>query len=188
MGKDYTWAKLPSGRGRVLHAWQSDVDRYWGTLCKAYQMGNRDIAPLGRITTILDSRCPRCERALQVALSPPKARAEPSPHERALLDLIRRRNVPEPLQQQRPDFLIYTDKRGRVQHPSVDLYYPMQLIIEVQGGIWITSKHNSGPGLLRDYRKLALATVAGVPLLFCPPEWIKDETIIGYIKQVLRLP
>ena len=77
-------------------------------------------------------------------------------------------------------------------YPTIDLHHEHQFIpprrfrfdfahlptktaIELQGGIWVKSGHNTGTGLLRDYKKLNLATSMGWRVFMLAREMVNDE-------------
>ena len=96
-------------------------------------------------------------------------------------------------------------------YPAIDLYsqhkfhpkrrflfdfahLPTRTAIELQGGIWVKSGHNTGTGLLRDYEKLNLATSLGWKVFMLASEMVTTEwlgtiakTIDSATTDVLRI-
>ena len=61
------------------------------------------------------------------------------------------------------------------------------LLIEVQGGVWLKGKsgHSSGTGITRDCEKLSLAAVNGYRVIVVTPAQIKSGKAIEWIKAAL---
>ena len=60
-----------------------------------------------------------------------------------------------------------------------------RLLIEVQGGIFTKSAHNTGQGLERDYTKYNLANLCGWRVLQFSRSMIEDGTAVELIKSCL---
>ena len=61
------------------------------------------------------------------------------------------------------------------------------VLVEVQGGVWLKGKsgHSSGTGITRDCEKLSLAAVHGYRCIVVTPAQIKSGKAINWIKQAL---
>lgn len=64
-------------------------------------------------------------------------------------------------------------------------YVEKKLLIEVQGGIYTKSAHNTGQGLERDYTKYNLANLCGWRVLQFSRSMIEDGTAVELIKTCL---
>jgi hypothetical protein len=62
-----------------------------------------------------------------------------------------------------------------------------QVLVEVQGGVWLKGKsgHSSGTGITRDCEKLSLAAVYGYRTIVVTPAQIKSGQAISWIKAAL---
>lgn len=63
-----------------------------------------------------------------------------------------------------------------------------QILVEVQGGVWLKGKsgHSSGTGITRDCEKLSLAAVHGYRTIVCTPAQIRSGQAIQWIKDALK--
>lgn len=70
------------------------------------------------------------------------------------------------------------------------LFRAARLVIEKNGAIWQGARggHSSGKGLLRDYEKLNLLTLAGYRVLFYTPHQLHSGACLPVLEIVLRLP
>jgi hypothetical protein len=59
------------------------------------------------------------------------------------------------------------------------------ILIEVQGGIWVKGGHSTGTGITRDAEKLNLATLAGYSSLVVTKEHIKSGQALKWIQEAI---
>ena len=168
---DGIWAR---GNTNVVHYWRERTDHRWQTVCNIYTRTSRPMEIDGK-------RCKNCAH--------PK---KPQPdYEDDLYQQIVDAGLPLPVQNYKPDFLAGMEYDlywpayvFNVTRPNLPAYDP--LAVEVQGAIWRRGKHNTGYGLLRDYRKLLLSARAEVTLIMVPPEWIKSKEAVEHIRYLLK--
>ncbi|MGB3203606.1 MAG: hypothetical protein WBB28_01320 [Crinalium sp.] len=61
-----------------------------------------------------------------------------------------------------------------------------KILIEISGQIWRKGAHNTGKGLLRDYRKNNLALMSGWRTFVLAPEMIADNFWLDAIAQTIK--
>lgn len=61
-----------------------------------------------------------------------------------------------------------------------------KLAIEIEGGVWITGRHNRASGYLKDMEKYNTATVLGWRILRFTPEQIGKEETYKMIQQCIE--
>ena len=61
----------------------------------------------------------------------------------------------------------------------------VDLLIEIQGGIWHKGGHNTGAGITRDCKKANVATLAGFRTLFFTSEMVYDGTALDTIMEAI---
>lgn len=59
------------------------------------------------------------------------------------------------------------------------------LLIEVQGGIWVRGGHSTGTGISRDCEKLNLAVLEGWRVFHVTPQHIKSGEALAWIQKAL---
>jgi very-short-patch-repair endonuclease len=69
-----------------------------------------------------------------------------------------------------------------------DGFYPPDLLIEVEGGIWSANpgRHNRGSGFQTDAEKYNLAAILGLRVLRFTERMIKDGTAVDHIRRALE--
>lgn len=60
------------------------------------------------------------------------------------------------------------------------------LLIEVDGGTWISGRHNRGSSIAAEYEKGAAAAILGYRTLHCTTEQVEDGTALGWIRAAIR--
>jgi len=85
--------------------------------------------------------------------------------------------LPEPVRE-------YTFLPGRKFRADL-AYVEKKILIEVQGGIYTKSAHNTGMGLERDYTKYNLANLSGWRVLQFSRSMIEDGSAVEMIKKCL---
>lgn len=69
-----------------------------------------------------------------------------------------------------------------------DFAFPADdLLVEVQGGIWVKGGHSTGRGITRDCEKLNCATLSGWRTLAVTGEMIKSGEALQVILKVLEM-
>lgn len=67
-----------------------------------------------------------------------------------------------------------------------DLAWPdRRLLMEVDGGGFISGRHSRGKGMESDAEKQSLAVVAGYRVLRCTPRHIEDGSAVRWIREAL---
>jgi hypothetical protein len=94
-----------------------------------------------------------------------------------LLDQIRSAAFPEP----ETEFRFAPPRRWRF-----DFLFPGKLAVEVEGGTWITGRHQTGKGFEQDCIKYAEAMLLGYRLLRVTGSMIKDGTALTLIQRALK--
>lgn len=59
------------------------------------------------------------------------------------------------------------------------------LILEVQGGAWVTGGHNRPAGYLRDLERHNAATILGWRVLYCTPEQVRKGIVAAWLIQAM---
>lgn len=62
------------------------------------------------------------------------------------------------------------------------LFAEIDLVLEVQGGIFSQGRHTRGAALLKEHEKLNYAAILGYRVMFCTPEDIEKGSIFPLIK------
>jgi hypothetical protein len=93
------------------------------------------------------------------------------------------REIPfdRPRRRFRADFGIFLDSA----FSSVYLQHP--ILVEVEGGTWISGRHSRGSGFESDCEKQALAVIAGYRYLRVTSTQVEDGRALDWIKQALGL-
>ena len=60
------------------------------------------------------------------------------------------------------------------------------LLIEVEGGIWVNGRHTRGKGFINDCEKYAEALCLGYRGLRIPGPWVKSGKGIDYIRRAIK--
>lgn len=60
------------------------------------------------------------------------------------------------------------------------------VLVEVQGGIWIKGGHSTGAGITRDAEKANLANLAGFTCLVMTKETIKSGQALKWIQEAVK--
>ena len=60
-----------------------------------------------------------------------------------------------------------------------------KIILEVEGGLWVSGKHGRGSGIVKDIEKQNEAAAMGWLYLRCQPKELYQTTTINYIKAAL---
>lgn len=67
-----------------------------------------------------------------------------------------------------------------------DFAWPKQMIaLEIEGGTWVSGRHNRGAGYAKDLEKYNTATLLGWRLLRVTPEMVSDGTVLTLIEALL---
>ena len=61
------------------------------------------------------------------------------------------------------------------------------VLIEIQGGVWVKSAHTTGQGITRDCRKINLATLNGYRTLQFTSEMVNNGTAIDTVLKLLKI-
>lgn len=64
--------------------------------------------------------------------------------------------------------------------------HPKMIGIEIEGGAWISGRHNRGAGFIKDMEKYNHATLLGWRVLRFTPQQVLDGSAIEFIKKVLE--
>ena len=77
-------------------------------------------------------------------------------------------------------------------HPTrkwrFDLAYPYQKIaVELEGGVWISGRHNRAPGFIADCEKYSVAAIMGWIVIRLTSEMINNGTAIELINKALEV-
>jgi very-short-patch-repair endonuclease len=101
--------------------------------------------------------------------------------ERMLWRRIDDAGLPEPIKEHR--FAASIGRRFRA-----DGFYPPDLLLEVEGGIWAANpgRHNRGSGFQQDAEKYNLAAILGLRVLRFTERMIKDGTAVEHIRRALE--
>ena len=67
-----------------------------------------------------------------------------------------------------------------------DFFIAPDLLIEVEGGIFIKGAHSTGIGITRDIEKNNLAVLAGFRLLRFTAQMIQDGTALRQIEEAIK--
>lgn len=62
------------------------------------------------------------------------------------------------------------------------------LLVEVQGGVFVKGAHSTGLGITRDCTKNNLAVLEGYRVLYVTAQHIKSGEALGWIKRALEEP
>lgn len=69
---------------------------------------------------------------------------------------------------------------------KADLAYPTRnLLIEIEGGAWISGRHNRGSGFIKDMEKYNIAALRGYFVLRFTPQQIENGQAFKTIKEFL---
>ena len=60
------------------------------------------------------------------------------------------------------------------------------LLIEVEGGTWVSGRHNRGVGFEKDCEKYALALIHGWRVLRCTPSQIESGVALQWIEALIK--
>jgi len=106
------------------------------------------------------------------------ARAKREHWELALLAQLRALHLPEPEQQ----VLFHPTRRYRADF----CYRPERLLIEVQGGVWVSGRHNRASGYEADCRRTCEAMKHGWRILPVTPAMIASGEAVTYVEAALQ--
>ena len=65
--------------------------------------------------------------------------------------------------------------------------YMAMLLVEIDGGTWISGRHNRGSSIAKDYEKGAAAAILGYRVIHATTEQVNDGTCLAWIKAALGL-
>ena len=60
------------------------------------------------------------------------------------------------------------------------------VLVDVQGGVWIKGGHTTGTGVTRDCEKYSLAAIEGYRVILCTPDQIKSGQVLQWIEKALK--
>ena len=60
-----------------------------------------------------------------------------------------------------------------------------RVLVEVDGGAWISGRHTRGSGFEKDAEKASLAAINGYRVIKCVPSQVEDGTCLAWIEQAL---
>lgn len=106
------------------------------------------------------------------------AKAKREHWELALLAQIRALHLPEPTRQ----YAFHPTRRYRADFA----YVPEKLLIEVQGGVWVSGRHNRASGYEADCRRTCEAMKHGWRILPVTPAMIESGEAVAYVETTLR--
>ncbi len=67
-----------------------------------------------------------------------------------------------------------------------DFAFPKDRVaVEIEGGTWISGRHNRGSGFIKDMEKYNHAALLGWRVLRFTPQQVLDGSAIAFIKRVL---
>ena len=61
------------------------------------------------------------------------------------------------------------------------------ILVEIDGGTWISGRHNRGSSIAKDYEKGAAAAILGYRVIHATTEQVMDGTCLSWIRQALGL-
>ncbi len=96
-----------------------------------------------------------------------------------LLTICRSSGLPVPV----PEYKFCPTRRWRLDYAWIDY----KLALEVEGGIWITGRHNYPSGFLKDIEKYNTLTLMGWKLIRCTPSDIKSLRIIATLQDFFSM-
>ena len=67
-----------------------------------------------------------------------------------------------------------------------DFFVPDNLLIEINGGVWTSGRHNRGQGYINDLEKINLAQSLGFVVLQFTTDQVSDGNAKEYIKNYLK--
>lgn len=98
--------------------------------------------------------------------------------EETLLLHIRAAQLPEPTR----EFRFHPTRKWRA-----DLAWPdRRLLVEVEGGTFVSGRHARGAGMRKDAEKYNEAVLAGYRLLRVTPDMVRDGSAFEVIERALR--
>ena len=96
-----------------------------------------------------------------------------------LLAEIEQNNLPKPEREYR----FHPKRKWRF-----DFAWPeIKAAVEVEGGIWITGRHNRGQGFIDDCEKYNEAALLGWTVLRFPGDWVADGQAIKYLERLITM-
>ena len=81
----------------------------------------------------------------------------------------------------RADFAVWADPLSKKYDIEADI------LIEVDGGTWVSGRHNRGSSIAKDFEKGALAAINGYRVIHCTTDQVNDGTCLSWIKAALGL-
>lgn len=64
---------------------------------------------------------------------------------------------------------------------------PADLLVEVDGGTWVSGRHNRGSSIAKDFEKGALAAICQFRVIHCTTDQVNDGTCLSWIKQAINV-
>ena len=61
------------------------------------------------------------------------------------------------------------------------------VLIEIDGGGYVSGRHSRGAGMERDAEKQSAAAILGYRVIRCTPRQVEDGTALGWIRQALGI-
>lgn len=76
-------------------------------------------------------------------------------------------------------------------HPTrkwrIDVAFPEHLLaVEIDGGVWIKGRHNTGAGTLADMEKFAGLAALGWRVIRCTPQHVMRGTALAWVRQAIE--
>ena len=71
--------------------------------------------------------------------------------------------------------------------PVEYLYQELPILVEIDGGTWISGRHNRGSSIAKDFEKGAAAAIKGFRVIHCTTEQVNDGTCFSWIQQALGI-
>ena len=67
-----------------------------------------------------------------------------------------------------------------------DYFFPGNIALEVEGGVWTQGRHTRGAGFLKDVEKYNEATILGYRVLRCTPKEINNGSAIELVIRAIE--
>lgn len=81
-----------------------------------------------------------------------------------------------------PEHKFHPVRRWRMDYAHIE----RMICLEIQGGLWITGRHNTGAGMTKDIEKFNAATLLGWTLIFCTPAMVKSGEACHLVSEILK--
>ena len=101
---------------------------------------------------------------------------DPTERERLFSAACQAHGLPEPV----AEYQFAPPRKWRADYAFPDL----DVLVEVEGGIWVNGRHVRGLGFSKDLEKYAEATILGWFLLRCTPKMVEDGTLFRWLKRI----